>query len=260
MIPTEAPSQLTLTDVSMQYDADLGSGRYAVQSVSCSVRQGHTLCLIGHSGCGKSSVIRMIAGLEEPISGRITLDGVPVANTPSADRVMVFQRDAVFPWMTVSQNIGYPLRMAGIDRDERLRRVEYFIELVGLEQYADAWPKQLSGGMRKRVDVARAYAANPKVLLMDEPFGSLDVMTKEHLQVEYIRLRQSEPKTTVFVTHDLEEAVFLGDDVAVMDKGTLRDIIPIPFERERPLSLKRDPRFSALIDRLAAALDMPVYE
>jgi len=247
-------NDLRIENLSLQYESDLGTDRFAVQGLTLTVPQNQIWCLVGKSGCGKSSLIRMIAGLEKPTTGRITVGGVPVSGRPSADRVMVFQEDAVFPWMTVYQNIEYPSKVAGLPKRERRKRTMRFIEMVGLTEYAHAWPKELSGGMRKRVDVARAYPLNPKILLMDEPFGALDVMTKGQLQLALLDLLSSEPKTTIFVTHDLEEAIFLGDVVLVMDKGRVAAKHSVPFPRPRPETLKSEPQFITMRDSIAREL------
>ncbi len=165
---------------------------------------------------------------------------------------MVFQRDATFPWLTVAQNVEYGLKLRGVGRKERAEIVDKYIHLVGLAGFEHAFPKELSGGMRKRVDIARTYAYNPKVLLMDEPFGSLDLFTKTRMQAELLQLWSQERKTVVFVTHDLDEAIYLSDRVAVMSRrpGRIREIVEITLPRPRSVDIKVSPEFSEMRRRL----------
>lgn len=221
--------------------------RTVIEHLDLDVEDGEILAIVGKSGCGKSTLLRAVAGLVEPTSGTVQVSGAPVS-APSAKRAMVAQVDSVFPWYTVRQNVEYPLRMKRLDAKERTRRVDELIELIGIPDYADVYPSKLSGGMRKRVDVARAYAADPDLLLMDEAFGSLDVITKEQMQVELSRLLSLKRTSCMFVTHDIEEAIFTGDRVAIMTAphGRMAEIFPVPFPRPRPRELKLDPAFQAL--------------
>ncbi len=188
-------------------------------NVSLQVAKGRTLCIVGPSGCGKTTILNLISGFLMPTSGSIYVDGIPVSG-PGPDRAVVFQKDSVFPWLTVRQNLEYGPKVRGIPRREWLGRVDEYLEKVGLQDCANHYPKQLSGGMRKRVDIARAYANQPDILLMDEPFGSLDVMTKQVMQRDLLQLSYKEKKSLIFITHDIEEAVFLGDDVLVITRGS----------------------------------------
>ena len=222
----------------------------ALQNVNLDVPAGEFLCLVGPSGCGKSTLVFIIAGLVKASSGEVRVAGKPVVE-PDPDRTMVFQGDAVFPWMTVAQNIGYGLRFGAMSKKEQGKTVNQLIDLVGLTGFADAFPKELSGGMKKRVDLARAYATNPTVLLMDEPFGALDAITKEKMQVDLMRLSVTDTgqrRTIVFVTHDLEEAIFLADRVAVMTPrpGTIEVVLDVPFPRPREASIRLSTEFQAL--------------
>ena len=205
------------------------------------------LCVLGPSGCGKTTILSLAAGFLAPTTGQVLVKGKPITG-PGADRAVVFQRDSVFPWLTVRQNLEYGPRRRGLRRAEWSERVENYLAKVGLTEFADHYPKQLSGGMRKRVDIARAYANQPDVLLMDEPFGPLDVLTKEVMQKELQTLSWNERKSLLFITHDIEEAVFLGDEVIVMTArpAKIAAQITIPFRRPRAVELKLEPSFQAL--------------
>lgn len=203
--------------------------------------------LVGPSGCGKTTLLNLIAGFASPTSGSIRVNGEQVL-APGADRAVVFQAEAVFPWLTVRGNLAYGPRLRGIQRREYEPRVERFLNLVGLQDFAGAYPKQLSGGMRKRVDLARAYVNDPRVMLLDEPFGALDAFTKEAMQSALVRIAAEEPKTIVFVTHDIEEALFVGDRVVVMSPrpGRVSADITVPFPRPRTIELRADPDFQRM--------------
>ena len=209
------------------------------------------LCLLGPSGCGKSTVLKILAGLIPPDSGLVTMDSKPVT-APAPERAVVFQEDAVFPWMTVRKNVEYGLAARGIPAAERRETSDYFLEITGLADYASFYPKQLSGGMKKRVDLARAYANRPDVLLMDESFGSLDVITKEQMQEDLLSLLEKHRLTVLFVTHDIEEALFLGDRVAVMqaNPGRIAEMFTTPFPRPRESRLRMSPEFQDLRARV----------
>ncbi|MGI5834866.1 MAG: ABC transporter ATP-binding protein [Chloroflexota bacterium] len=226
-------------------------GTMALQDVSLEVYDSEFLCLLGPSGCGKTTLLRIVAGLVVPTDGIVLLDGQPSMG-PDANKGMVFQRDATFPWLTVEQNVEYPLKLHGVPRSDRQSIVHKYIQLVGLTGFEKAYPKELSGGMRKRVDIARTYAYNPKVLLMDEPFGSLDLFTKTRMQAELLDLWSKERKTVVFVTHDLDEAIFLADRVAVMSKrpGRIREILEINLPRPRNVDVKVSESFGSIRRRL----------
>ena len=230
----------------------------ALDDVNLEVQAGEFVCLVGPSGCGKSTLVFIVAGLVQPSGGAVFVGGAPVRE-PDPDRTVVFQGDAVFPWMTVAQNIAYGLRQNKSDKKEIEKTVRHLIALVGLSGFADAYPKELSGGMKKRVDLARAYATDPTALLMDEPFGALDAITKEKMQVDLMRLSVSESdrqRTVLFVTHDLEEAIFLADRVAVMTSrpGTIQTVLDIPFPRPRDASVKLSHEFQELRGQIRALL------
>lgn len=243
-----AGPKLAVRGVSKIYgDAKGGRSVTALASTDLEVRENEVVSLMGPSGCGKSTLLNLVAGLIDATAGEVLVDGVPTAR-PGRDRAMVFQSDAVFPWMDVVANIGYASRMAGESASERRALVDRFVEMVGLKGFEHAWPKELSGGMRKRVDIARAYAARPSIVLMDEPFGALDVLTKEALQLELERLAVEEPRTILFVTHDIEEAIFVGDRIALMSPrpGRIARIIDVPFPRPRARELKTSDAFVEL--------------
>ena len=226
------------------------------QGVDLDVAPNSFVSIVGHSGCGKSTLVRIVAGLVPATSGEVRHDDQPVTG-PSARRGMVFQKDAVFPWLTVRQNIEYGPRVRGVTGAERRRTAERWCRDVGLAAFADAYPKELSGGMRKRVDLARVYANSPDVLLMDEPFGALDAQTKESMQHEVLKLWSSERKTVLFVTHDLDEATFLSDSVVVMaaHPGRIAEIVTIELPRPRTAEMRVSDAFVHAKRRVWAALE-----
>ena len=240
-------ARISCRDLSFTYRAASGADVRALQSTSFDIFANEIVCLVGPSGCGKTTLLNVTAGLATPTSGTIELDGRPISG-PGADRAVVFQRDAVFPWYTVGQNVEYGLRCKSMPKGERAKVGQRYLELVGLDRQADRYPRELSGGMRKRVDLARAYANEPEVLLMDEPFGALDAMTKEQMQIELLALCEQSPKVILFVTHDLEEALFLGDRVFVMSArpGRIVREIRVPFGRPRPYEIHMEPEFQRL--------------
>lgn len=238
--------KIRLRQAEMSYRTRNGSV-LALQNVNLDIHEGEFVCLVGVSGCGKTTLLNLVAGYLQPTSGSVTLDGAPI-NGPGPDRAVIFQADAVFPWLTVRQNVEYGLRVRRVAPPERARITEHYVALVGLQDAANRYPKELSGGMRKRVDIARAYANEPEVMLMDEPFGMLDAITKERMQLELAQLLTVERKTILFVTHDLEEAVFLGDRVVVLatDPGRIAAIVEVHFGHPRSLEIKQTPEFQRL--------------
>jgi NitT/TauT family transport system ATP-binding protein len=219
------------------------------------VQASEFVSIVGPSGCGKSTLLSVIAGLLRADEGSVLIDGAERPR-PGPDRPMIFQDDAVFPWRTVSGNVGYGLDVLHVKREERSRIVDECLALVGLTDSRDLLPRQLSGGMRKRVDVARAVALRPEILLLDEPFAALDVMTKEQLQVDFLEIWAASRMTAVFVTHDLEEALFLSDRVVVMSRNPGRIIrdIAVPFGRPRGREIRTSPEFQRLRADLTADL------
>jgi len=224
----------------------------ALARVDLALERGEFACLIGASGCGKSTLLRIIAGFEEPTTGEILVDGKPVTG-PGSDRGMVFQDYALFPWMTVKQNIGFGPRQRGLSRPEVDAIATEFVKLVGLAGAANRYPNQLSGGMKQRVAIARVLANNANILLMDEPFGALDALTREQLQHELLQIWARSRVTIVFVTHSVEEAALLADRVLVMGTapGRIAGDIRIDLPRPRDVS---SPEFNAVRRSLALRL------
>ncbi len=204
----------------------------AVGGVDLVVSDKEFVAIVGPSGCGKTTCMRMVAGLETPTSGRVLVGGRQVTQ-PGPDRAVVFQQFALFPWKTVRGNVEFGLRALGLAADQRQERVAQSLALMGLNGYEDAYPHQLSGGMQQRVAIARAYVLHPDVLLMDEPFGALDAQTRVVMQEELVRLARKNPKTVLFITHAVEEAVYLADRVVVMSRrpGLIREIIDVKSTR-----------------------------
>lgn len=216
---------------------DFGSTR-ALQKIDLAIEDNDFLCILGPSGCGKSTLLRIVAGLEAPSTGRVLLDGQPVAR-PGPDRGMVFQSYTLFPWLTVEQNILFGTRST----EEKARRL---ISQVGLKGFEEHYPKQLSGGMQQRTALARALANDPKILLLDEPFGALDNQTRALMQELLLGIWEADRKTVLFVTHDIEEAIFMANRVAVMSArpGYLKSIVPIGLAHPRHYTMKTTAEFS----------------
>jgi NitT/TauT family transport system ATP-binding protein len=250
---------ISINNLSFSYDMNgkKKNVKYILKDLTLEIRDNEFLCLLGASGCGKSTLLKILAGFEKATSGVVLEDDKNVIDSVSYERAMVFQEDAVFPWLSVYGNVEYGLKMRGVSKEERAIEVKRFIDLVGLTGYEHMYPKELSGGMKKRVDLARVLANNPKVLLMDEPFGALDAMTKENLQEQVVEIWEKSKKTIVFVTHDIEEALFLGDRVAILQPisvGGEVKVFDVNFPRPRKLLLKEEPEFQRmrrqLIDEL----------
>ena len=226
----------------------------ALENINFEVREGEFLMILGPSGCGKSTLIRTIAGFQKPKNGKILLDGKQVRD-PGPDRIMVFQEfDQLFPWRTVQGNVEYALKVKGVSKEKRRYETRKFLEMVNLQDFAKAFPHQLSGGMKQRAAIARSLAINPGILLMDEPFGSLDAQTRAVLQAELVRIWQKVGSTIIFITHNIQEAILLGDRVMVMagDPGRVKDIVPVDIPRPR---LPETPEFMALWQKLYALLE-----
>ncbi|MCL6423188.1 ABC transporter ATP-binding protein [Brachybacterium sp. JHP9] len=235
-------------DVSKVFFAGGGEPVWALEDFSLSLEEGSFTCIVGPSGCGKSTFLRILGGLEERTSGEIRTSAQSHA-IPSA---FVFQEHGVFPWMTVRDNVAFGLRMSGVGAAERSRIADDWLERVRLGSFGASYPHQLSGGMRQRVAIARAFATGSPVLLMDEPLGALDAQTRMLMQEELIALWEAERKTVLMVTHDIDEAILLGDSVIVMSgrPGTLREDITVPFPRPRSFDVERSAEFSALRGRI----------
>ncbi|WP_041843130.1 ABC transporter ATP-binding protein [Actinoplanes friuliensis] len=239
-------SLLTLSSVGMRFGAFT-----ALDDITLDVNEGEFVCLVGASGSGKSTLLSLIAGLSMPTTGAITLSGTPVTG-PGPDRGLVFQSGAVYPFRTVAQNVAFGLELLDLSRTDRRERVDWYLAETGLTALRDKLPKTLSGGQRQRVAIARALACEPDVLLLDEPFGALDVQTKEDMQVFLRRVWQDTGTTVLMVTHDVEEAVFLGRRVVVLacDPGRVAADLQVELPADRDLTVKRTPPFLSLRARV----------
>lgn len=225
----------------------------ALDGVDLEVREGEFLSLIGPSGCGKSTFLRMVAGLERADSGDLYFDSHPITG-PSPDRGMAFQSYALFPWMTLLQNVEFGPKMRGVGKKERLERARRYLRTVGLSAFEERYPDELSGGMQQRGSLARLFANEPKLLLMDEPLGALDAQTRELIQEELIRIWQDVGTTVLFVTHSIDEAVFLSDRVAVMTRrpGRIKTIVDVDLPRPRTFETRGTEEFARLEHQVGA--------
>lgn len=228
----------------------------SIRNISLSVPEKKFVAIVGPSGCGKTTLLKMVAGLVEPSSGSLVLDGANILS-PGPERGMVFQNFSLFPWLTVRKNIEFGLELQGFRQDERQRRVEYYLKITGLTDFADYFPKDLSGGMQQKVAIARTLAQNPKILLMDEPFASLDAHTRSRMQEFLTDLWENEHKTVVFVTHDVNEAVFLADTVYILSQRptVVKKVFEVPFARPRKHNLKNEGDFFEFVRRITKELD-----
>jgi NitT/TauT family transport system ATP-binding protein len=244
---TAAPG-LDVHDVSMYFERR-GRRTNVCENVGFRVEPGEFLSLVGPSGCGKTTLLRIVGGLIAPKRGGVSIDGKRVEG-PGADRGFVFQQDSLFPWRTLVDNVRFGLEIQGVKRRASIERAMQVIELVGLTDFAQHYPHELSGGMRQRANLARALAIGPKVLLMDEPFSALDAQTREFMQAELLRIWEQEQKTVLFITHQIDEAVYLSDRVVVMSShpGRIRDVVTIDLPRPRDLHVKRTPEFIQYTD------------
>jgi ABC-type nitrate/sulfonate/bicarbonate transport system ATPase subunit len=245
-------SKLIVENVSRVFPAVRGgTPTRALEPTNLNVADNDFVTILGPSGCGKSTLLRMVAGLDTPTTGRILLDGKAITG-PGADRGMVFQSYTLFPWLTVAENIAFGLRERGISQKERSSIAREWLDKVGLTSFANHFPKQLSGGMQQRTAIARALANDPKILLLDEPFGALDNQTRALMQELLLGIWERERKTVIFVTHDIEEAIFLASRVVVMSArpGRIKADIPVDLPHPRHYTIKTSPAFSDLKARL----------
>jgi NitT/TauT family transport system ATP-binding protein len=224
----------------------------ALSDASLSVAEGEFVAIVGPSGCGKTTLLNIVAGLLPYDLGSVAIDGARISG-PGVDRAVVFQHASLLPWRTIAGNIRYGMELQKrFDESTMRERVDYFVRLVGLAGFERHYPSELSGGMQQRVNLARALASDPAVLLMDEPFAALDAQTREYMQSELLKIWAQARKTVLFITHQINEAVYLADRVAVMSPrpGTVKGMLDIPFDRPRPLSLKRDTEFLRIEDAI----------
>jgi NitT/TauT family transport system ATP-binding protein len=249
--PETSAAELSVEHLGKDF-ATRGSTIRVLDDVSFSVKRGEFFVIVGPSGCGKSTLLRIIQGLETLNEGVITLAGRPLLG-PSADRGFVFQQDSLYPWRTVLQNVLFGLEIMGKASAETTARAMSLIDLVGLKGFEHHYPRELSGGMRQRVNLARALAIDPQMLLMDEPFAALDALTRETMQQELLRIAAAANKTVVFITHQIDEAVLLADRVLVLSArpGRVMETIPIELPRPRSLATKRSQEFQGLVDRIS---------
>jgi ABC-type nitrate/sulfonate/bicarbonate transport system ATPase subunit len=252
---TTASSILSIRGVSRTFTSQGGQQTVALQATDLEVAENDFVTILGPSGCGKSTLLRIVAGLDVPSGGQVLLDGRAV-DRPGADRGMVFQSYTLFPWLTVLDNVAFGLRERGLPRAEALEIAQDFIAKVGLAKFAGHYPKQLSGGMQQRTALARALANQPRMLLMDEPFGALDHQTRELMQELLLAIWERERKTVLFVTHDIDEAIFMGSRVVVMSArpGRIKTDLPSPFAHPRHYSVKTTAEFAALKRELTEQL------
>ena len=228
-----------------------GGEMVALNGVSLDIMDNEFICVVGPSGCGKSTLLNIIAGLTEPTSGKVYCDGKEVTGT-GTERGVVFQQYALFPWLTVKKNVMFALEMRGIKGKEAEEEAMKYLEMVDLAKFADSYPKELSGGMKQRVAIARAYAADPEVLLMDEPFGALDAQTRTQLQSELLDTWQKKKKTCFFITHDVDEAIILGQKCIIMSArtGRIKEIVDINIPYPRTQETKMTPEFMELKNQI----------
>lgn len=262
--PAGAPSPAAAAKIKIEALSKVfhlrGEEIVAAQNFNLDVNEGEFVAIVGPSGCGKSTVLRILAGLEQHTTGDVSI------LQRSADRPllnMVFQEQSAFPWMTVADNVAYGLRTRGIKEETVKEQVDYWLGATTLLRFRDAYPHQLSGGMKQRVSIARAFANDPEILLMDEPFAALDALTKMVLQNELLALWESTRKTVLYVTHSLEEALTLSDKVVVMSArpGTVKAVIPLPFTRPRDIiALKADPRYADIYAHVWRLLEEEVVK
>jgi len=245
-------AKLEAWDVSVEYIVKrTGQRVLALDEVSFKVREGQFVTMVGPSGCGKTTMLNAVSGLRKIDNGSILLDGRPIEG-PGNDRAMVFQSASLLPWRTVMRNVIYGLELRGFKRAKAEERAQKYIELVGLKGFEESFPRELSGGMQQRVNLARALTSEPELLLLDEPLAALDAQTREYMQGELQRIWWKTKKTALYVTHQISEAIFLGDQVLVMTArpGKVKEMVPVDLPRPRSLRIKRDPRFVELEDHI----------
>jgi NitT/TauT family transport system ATP-binding protein len=253
----ERPVVLELEHLTRSFPGERGPVT-ALRDIHFKVHRREFICVIGASGCGKSTLIRLLAGLDQPSSGRILLDGKPVS-APGPERGMVFQGYTLFPWATLTRNVMFGLEMKGVDKTNAEREARQWLSLVGLDKFADHYPAQISGGMKQRTAIARALAAQPRILLMDEPFGALDAQTRAHMQTHLLEIWRNVDVTVLFITHDLDEAILLADRILVLKAhpGEIAEIIEVPVPRPRHADQLSSPEFQATRRRVDELIHPP---
>ncbi|MCM1167457.1 MAG: ABC transporter ATP-binding protein [Lachnospiraceae bacterium] len=251
-------TEIMLDNIGMTYKTDDNKDVTALTSVSLNIQKGEFISLLGPSGCGKTTLLRIIADLLTPTQGTITVGGETPRTARLAQRYgIVFQSAVLYDWRTVKKNIMLPLEIMHISKKEREERAEKMLELVGLSDFANHYPNQLSGGMQQRVGIARALAIRPEILLMDEPFSALDEFTREKLHIDLLKIWRKTNKTIVFVTHNIQESVFLSDRVCVLSPhpGRLSAVVDIDLPRPRTMELKNTPEFTALVAKVRGSFE-----
>lgn len=248
----EGESFIRIDNLSKTYQKD-EKVTVAIEVFDLDIKKGELISIVGPSGCGKTTILRMIAGLLEPTSGSISIAGRPCSG-PGPDRGMVFQDFALLPWRSVRRNVELGLEIAGMPKEERKARAEKYLEIVGLQDFADSSINELSGGMKQRVGIARALVNNPDVILMDEPFGALDAQTRNIMQAGLVRILEKTDQTIIFITHSVDEAVFLSDRIVILTKrpAKIKEIVEIPWPRPRD---RASPEFTALRKRILEELE-----
>lgn len=245
--------QIKIKDLEVIFKDNAGRDMQALEKINLDIYKGEFIALLGPSGCGKTTLLRSICDLQEPTEGTVRIDGM----TPKEIRQMrkfgfVFQQPVLFDWRTIKKNVELPLEVMGFKKEERSKRADEMLEMVGLTDFKNHFPKQLSGGMQQRVNIARAFSLKPEILLMDEPFSALDEFTKEKLHEDLLRLWRQTRQTVIFVTHNIQEAVFLSDRICVLSPhpGRLSAVVDVDFDRPRTLDMKDTPHFTELVTKV----------
>lgn len=256
----QRPVVLDVVNLSRQFETPQGPVT-ALDGVSFKAHRREFICVIGPSGCGKSTFIRLLAGLDQPTSGQVLLDGKAVSG-PGPERGMVFQGYTLFPWLTVKRNIMFGLTMKGVGELQAEQEALQWIDMIGLKKFAESYPSQLSGGMKQRVAIARALATNPRILLMDEPFGALDAQTRAQMQSYLLQIWRNVDVTILFITHDLDEAIYLADRILVLkaNPGAIQEVIEVPVPRPRHSDQFISPEFLSVRKRIEELIHPPRQE
>ncbi|MDX2186946.1 MAG: ABC transporter ATP-binding protein [Opitutaceae bacterium] len=254
----QRPVTLEVRDLTRRFEKPDGGLHTALEGLSFTTHRREFVCILGPSGCGKSTLLRLLAGLDQPTSGGVLLDGRPVTE-PGPERGVVFQSYTLFPWLTVRANVMYGLRIRGMDTSEAEQEARQWLALVGLQAFENAYPAQLSGGMKQRVAIARALANNPRILLMDEPFGALDAQTRAQMQQHLLQIWRNVDVTILFITHDIDEAIYLADRILVLkaNPGRLNELIEVPVPRPRSPSQFLSPEFLATKAHIESLIHPP---